>query len=69
MVAVRAVHVPVGHFFRSRRANIEHRAVEAQALTGQWVIAVDDHLAVGNIGHRVHLPIVVARGLPSFVPA
>ena len=50
MVAVRAVHVPVLELFRRRRPHVEDRAVEAQPLAGQRMVAVDDHLAVGDVG-------------------
>src|SRR5207253_10992867 len=60
VLAVRGVHLSVRHLLRGRRANVQHCAIEAQSLSGQWMIAVDDHLAVGDIGHREHLPCVIA---------
>ena len=41
VVAVCAVHVAVRELFRRRRAHVEHRAIEAQALAGELMIAVD----------------------------
>ena len=41
MVAVRAVYVAVRELFRRRRAHVEDRAIEAQPLSGQLVIAVN----------------------------
>ncbi len=64
VVAVRAVHVPVSHLFGRRRTNVQHRAIEAQTLPGERMVAVDDHLAVGDVGDRVHLHLVVFAVAP-----
>ena len=48
MVAVRAVRVAVGDFLGDAGRTVEHLAVEAQALAGEFVIAVQHGLAVGD---------------------
>ena len=51
MMAVRAVYVPVGDLVLRRGPDVEHLAVEAQPLSGQFVIAVEDRLAVRDVGY------------------
>jgi 50S ribosomal protein L16 3-hydroxylase len=46
-----AVDVSVLELVRRGFAHVEHPAVETQTLTSQRVIAVDDDLAIGNVGH------------------
>jgi len=57
--------VPVRELFRCRRADVEDRAIEAQPLSRQLVIAVDDHFAIGDVGDRVDdAGLIVAVALP-----
>jgi hypothetical protein len=51
VVAMRAVHVLVRDFFFGCGAHVDHRQLEAQGHAGQRVIAVEDDLVVGDVGH------------------
>jgi hypothetical protein len=65
VVAMCAVHVAMRELFRRRRTHIEDRAIEAQPLPGQLMIAVDDDLALGDVGDRVDdAVLIVAIPLP-----
>ena len=50
MMLALAVHVAVCKLLRSGGAYIEYGAVEAQALPRKGMIAIDDDLAIGDIG-------------------
>ena len=74
MVAVVTVRVTVRNFFRRRGAHVLDYALEQQALPGQRVIAVDHHLALGDIGNGIDHPAVIvlalrARGIGEDLPA
>ena len=45
------MHMPVRQLFLGRRAHIRHFDGEMQGLSGQRVVAVDEHLAVFDLGH------------------
>ena len=45
------MHMPVRQLFLGRRAHICHFDGEMQGLSGQRVVAVDEHLAVFDLGH------------------
>ena len=51
VVGAGAVHVSVLEFVGRGLADVEHAAIETQTLAGQRVIAVDDDLAVGDVGY------------------
>ena len=53
MVTVRPVRMAVRDFLRRSRAHIDDNAPEEERLTSQGMVAVDNHLAVGDIGDRV----------------
>ena len=52
VVGARAVHVAVLDLFGRRCPDVENLAVEAQALAGPRVIAVEDDFAVRDVGDR-----------------
>ena len=50
MMPAGTVHVPVLDLFGGRRAHVEDLALETQALAGPWMVAVENRLAVRNVG-------------------
>jgi len=51
MVPIGAVSMSVRDFLGRRGAYIEHRAIEAKPLPGEFVIAIQHCLAVGDSGN------------------
>lgn len=54
MVRAGAMDMPMLELLRRRFTHVENGTVEAQPLASQRVIAVDDDLAAGDVGHREH---------------
>ena len=63
VMAMGAMHVPMLELFRGRRAHGVDRAKEAQRHAGQRMVAVDDHLVVGDIGNGIEERLAGLAGL------
>ena len=60
MMTARAMHVTVFEFFRGGRAHVDHRQVEAQRHAGQWMVAIQDDLVIGDFGDGKDHRLIVA---------
>ena len=51
MMAMRPVHMTMRDLFATGGAHLDHIERKAQRDAGQRMVAIQDDLAIGNVGH------------------